>query len=353
MNIQVSLRTEPKTQPDFTKGPVPFGKNLTDHMFFMDYDTDKGWHSPRIVPEGPVLFDLSTSAMHYGQSIFEGLKAYNTKDGSINLFRPYENAQRFNKSAARLSMPEFPVEYMVDAIKALVDIDKSWIPDMPGTSLYIRPFMFASEPTLNITPSTNYTFCILLSPVASISGGKPFDIVVEEHYIRAAPGGTGFAKCAGNYAAAVRASAEANKNGFHQVLWLDAVHRKYIEEVSAMNVFFVIDGKLITPLAGDTILDGVTRKSIVQIVKDWGHPVEERNIAIDELLDAHASGKISEVFCAGTAAVITPIASITYGDTRMEFNGGQVGQLSTKIYEELVGIQTGALVDTRGWIEKI
>lgn len=354
MNIQIELTKKPKQKPDFSKGMVPFGKIISDHMFLMDYNESDKWHSPRIVPHGMLHFDPATTSFHYAQSIFEGMKAYKTKDGEALLFRPYENADRFNKSAYRMYMPQIDQELFVTAISKLVDIEKDWIPTLPGTSLYIRPFMMATEATLNLNFPETFMFCVLLSPVGLLSGSfKPVRILVEEHYVRAAPGGTGFAKCAGNYAGAMRASMEAKDKGYDQVLWLDATTRKNIEEVSAMNVFFIVEGKLVTPAAGDTILDGITRKSVIEIANDWGIKVEERLISIDEIIEAYKSGKVQEAFSAGTAAVITPIGTLAYKSTTMVFNEGETGELTKKIFEEITGIQTGAREDNRNWTYKI
>ena len=349
MNISVTLSENKKVKPRFGEEAFPFAKVTTDHMFLMDYTRAKGWHDARIVPYEPLALDPFTNALHYGQSIFEGMKAYKTKDGGALLFRPYENAKRFNLSAQRMCMPELDPDIMVGSVVKLLEIEKDWIPAVQGMSLYIRPFMFATEPTINVILPDAYLYMVILSPFGSLYGAKPVRIAVETEYIRAGRGGTGAAKCAGNYAGAMLAVVEAKKRGFDQVLWLDGTHRKYIEEVSTMNVFFVIDDLVVTPAVSDSILDGVTRKSVVQILKDWGYTVEERQISIDELAEAHAHGRVKEVFCTGTAAVITSIGEIAWGDKAMVFHNMQIGDLTKRVYDELTGIQTGICPDTRGW----
>lgn len=354
MNITLELTNSPKVKPNFSNGVVPFGKVITDHMFLMDYTEGRGWENPRIVPHGPLQFDPSCVSFHYAQTIFEGLKAYKTSDGQVTLFRPNENAARFNNSAHRMYMPQLPEEYFVQSVKKVVEVDKSWIPSALGTSLYIRPFMMATEATLNLTYPQNFMFCILLCPVGHLSGAfKPVRMLVEEHFVRAAPGGTGFAKCGGNYAGAMRASFEVKDKGYDQALWLDAVDRKYIEEASAMNIFFMIDEKVITPETGDTVLSGITRKSVIQLIKDMGITVEERKIDIQEIVDAYSNGKLKEVFSAGTAAVITPVGEINYKGNQMIFSNGKVGELSQKLYDTLTGIQTGVIQDKHGWVVKV
>jgi len=354
MNIQITRTTTPKQKPNPENG-LPFGRIFTDHMFMMEYSPESGWHNPRIEPYAPLTLDPATSCLHYGQLVFEGLKAYKTHDGTINLFRPHDNANRFNESAARLCMPEIDPDMTVAAISRLLELDIDWMPSAPGTSMYIRPFMLATDGHIDLPPSQTYLFMVILSPVGHLykDGLSPIKIFVEEEYVRAAKGGTGFAKCAGNYAGAALAAVTARAKGFNQVLWLDAVHRKYIEEVSAMNVFFVIDGTAVTPHSPGTILDGVTRNSVMEVLKDWGVPLEERPITIDELYAAHAAGKVSEVFCTGTAAVVSPIGEICWGDKPMHFSDGKIGELTQKLYDEITGIQTGARPDKFGWVVPI
>lgn len=353
MDIKITKTTNPFQKPN-PQETLPFGKIFTDHMFLMEFTPEKGWFNPRIEPYSPLTIAPSTSALHYGQLIFEGLKAYKNSDGQVSLFRPYENAHRLNKSATRLCMPNIDPNFTVMAISKLLEIDKDWVPHMPGTAMYIRPFMMATDESINLPPSENYLFMIILSPVGHLfkEGPVPLKIYVENEYVRAANGGTGFAKCAGNYAGAAIAGVKARDKGFNQVLWLDAVHRKYIEEVSAMNVFFVIDGKVITPQSPDSILGGITRSSVMTVINEWGIPLEERPIAIDELANAYKNNKVSEVFCTGTAAVVSPIGEICWGEERMLFNTSTQG-LTQKLYNEITGIQTSTLPDKHGWVVSI
>ncbi|MCL1996711.1 MAG: branched-chain amino acid aminotransferase [Defluviitaleaceae bacterium] len=354
MEIKMELTKNPKTKPVFGKDPMPFGKIFTDHMFLVDYNHQDKWYNPRIVPHAPLILDPATVVLHYSQTIFEGMKAFKSPDDEVLLFRAYDNAKRFNVSAYRMHMPEIDEELFLEAVKTLVKIDKDWVPNLPGMSLYIRPFMIATEITVNLTYPENFMFCVLTSPVGLLTGSfTTTRILVEEEYVRASPGGTGIAKCGGNYAGAMRAMFDANKKGYNQVLWLDAIERKYIEEVSTSNIFFVIDGTVVTPAISDTILDGITRRSLLALLKDWGIPIEERRISIQELVDAYKAGKVEEVFSSGTATVVTPIGQITYGDTDMEFNNNEVGPISKRLFEELTDIQKGVKPDPHGWITKI
>jgi len=352
MDIDVKLTQNPRTIPEYGKDQVPFGKLFTDHMFLMDYSVDKGWHDARILPYGDILLSPAANSIHYGQSIFEGMKAYKSPGDNVLLFRPFENAARFNASAHRMCMPEIMPEAMVEAVARLVEIDKGWIPKVPGMSLYIRPFMFATEAMVNVTLPETFMFGVLLSPVGSIMGtGEAMRLVAEEEYVRAAPGGTGAAKCAGNYAAAMRAVTQAKAKGYDQVLWLDATHRRYVEEASAMNVFFVMGDTVVTPELTGTILEGITRKSVIDILRGWGWKVEERKLAIDEVVEAAKAGSLTEAFSAGTAAVIGPIGEITWGDQVVRIGG--VGELTKRVYDELTGIQTGTRPDERAWVYKV
>ena len=354
MNIEISLTKKPKTKPNFGKDIIPFGKVITDHMFLLDYNNQDNWHNPRISPHKPLELDPAAAVLHYSQTIFEGMKAYKSPTGEVLLFRPYENARRFNISAHRMFMPKIDEEIFVAGVKSLVEADKDWVPDLPGMSLYIRPFMFCTEATINLNYPETFLFSVLASPAGLLTGSfTTTRILVEEEYVRAAPGGTGYAKCGGNYAGAMRAMFDAKSRGYDQVLWLDAIERKYIEEVSAMNIFFVIDGVVVTPAISNTILDGVTRKSVIEILKDWDIPVEERKISIQELAEAHKAGKVDEVFSVGTAAVVSPIGEITYSGNAMQFNNNEVGELTQNVYDELTGIQTGLREDTRGWTLKV
>ncbi len=352
--ITVTKTTSPKSKPaDETK--LGFGQTFTDHMFIMDYEEDKGWYNPRIIPYGPLLLDPSTMVFHYGQAIFEGLKAYRTKDGSINLFRPIDNMRRINVSNERMVIPQIDPEYCVECLEELVRIDQDWVPSAPETSLYIRPFIISTDPFLGVRPSKTYSFIIILSPSGAYypQGLNPVNIYVENEYVRAVKGGTGFAKTPGNYASSLASQAKAYKAGFVQVLWLDGVERKYIEEVGAMNVFFVIDGKLVTPSLCGSTLPGITRKTVIDLANSWGMAVEERKLSIEEVFSAAKEGRVSEVFGSGTAAVISPVGLMKWNDESVTFNDNVIGPFSQKLYDTITGIQYGRLSDDFGWIVKL
>ncbi|MBE6616420.1 MAG: branched-chain amino acid aminotransferase [Ruminococcaceae bacterium] len=354
LNIKIERTASPKTKPDYSK--LGFGKYFTDHMFLMNYSTEKGWHDARIVPYGPLPLDPSSMVFHYAQELFEGLKAYRKADGKIQLFRPMKNIERMNATCDRLCVPQIPAEDVLQAIKAVVEADKDWVPYDEGTSLYIRPFIIATDPMLGVHPSHTYIFAIILSPVGSYyaAGINPVKIFVEREYVRCVKGGTGRAKAGGNYAASLIGQKRAEDMGCAQVLWLDGVERKYIDEVGAMNVFFVIDGTVITPeLTDGNILPGVTRASCVELLKKWGVPVEERKLSIDEVMEAHANGKLDEAFGSGTAAVISPIGELYDGDTKMVINNNEIGPVAKRLYDAITGIQWGKTEDIMGWIEKI
>ncbi|MDD6032827.1 MAG: branched-chain amino acid aminotransferase [Oscillospiraceae bacterium] len=353
MEITIQRTTAPKQKPD--ENHLIFGHEFTDHMFVMDWDKDIGWHDARIVPYGPLELSPASNCLHYSQETFEGLKAYRTADGHIQLFRPQENFKRLNNSNDRLSMPRIDEDFALEALKMLVELDKDWVPYGDGRSLYIRPFMIATEPNLGAHSSTQYKFLIILSPVGAYyaSGLNPVNLYVETNYVRAVRGGTGFAKTGGNYAASMKAQDEAAEVGFSQVLWLDGVERKYIEEVGAMNVFFVIDGEIVTPSLQGSILPGITRKSVIEILKHWGYPVSERRLSVEELVKAYDEGRFTEMFGSGTAAVISPVGLLRYGDKDMVLSGGTIGELSQKLYDELTGIQWGKRPDPLGWIVKV
>ena len=353
MEITIQRTTAPKQKPD--ENHLIFGHEFTDHMFVMDWDKDIGWHDARIVPYGPLELSPASNCLHYSQETFEGLKAYRTADGHIQLFRPQENFKRLNNSNDRLSMPRIDEDFALEALKMLVELDKDWVPYGDGRSLYIRPFMIATEPNLGAHSSTQYKFLIILSPVGAYyaSGLNPVNIYVETNYVRAVRGGTGFTKTGGNYAASMKAQDEAAEVGFSQVLWLDGVERKYIEEVGAMNVFFVIDGEIVTPSLQGSILPGIPRKSVIEILKHWGYPVSERRLSVEELVKAYDEGRFTEMFGSGTAAVISPVGLLRYGDKDMVLSGGKIGELSQKLYDELTGIQWGKRPDPLGWIVKV
>jgi branched-chain amino acid aminotransferase len=332
-----------------------FGDIYTDHMFSMDFESGKGWLDPRIEPYGDLHIDPAAMALHYGQEIFEGLKGYRGKDGSLYLFRATDNFKRMNRSAVRLCMPEVDIDLVMEGLKRLIILDQDWVPRSEGTSLYIRPTMLATEPHLGVRPSNNYLFFIIIGPVGAYykEGLNPVKIYVENKYVRAAIGGTGEAKTAGNYAGSLLAAEEAKEKGFTQVLWLDAAERKYVEEVGTMNMFFIIDDEAITaPLTG-SILPGVTRDSVIQIFRDWGVKVSERNLSIDEVIEAAKKGSLKEAFGTGTAAVISPVGQITYKGEDHIVAGGKMGELSQKLYDEIVGIQYGTKEDRHGWVERI
>ncbi|MBP3377562.1 MAG: branched-chain amino acid aminotransferase [Clostridia bacterium] len=354
LDIKIERTATPKTKPDYSK--LGFGKYFTDHMFLMNYSTEKGWHDARIVPYGPLTLDPSAMVFHYAQELFEGLKAYRTAEGKIQLFRPDRNIERMNNTCDRLCVPQIPAEDVLQAIKAVVEADKDWVPYDEGTSLYIRPFIIATDPMLGVHPSHTYIFAIILSPVGSYyaAGINPVKIYVEREYVRCVKGGTGRAKAGGNYAASLIGQQRAEDMGCAQVLWLDGVERKYIDEVGAMNVFFVIDGTVITPeLTDGNILPGVTRASCVELLKKWGVPVEERKLSIDEVIEAQNNGKLDEAFGTGTAAVISPIGELYDGDNKMVINNNEIGAVAKRLYDAITGMQWGKTEDYMGWIEKI
>lgn len=350
MDIKITKTTNPKKKPeDPTK--LGFGKYFTDHMFLMDYDEGIGWHDARIEPYHDFNLDPACVVFHYAQEIFEGMKAYRTEDGKIQLFRPDCNAERMQNSADRLCMPPVPTEDFIQAVKTLVQVERDWVPDVYGTSLYIRPFMFGTDVTLGVHASKKYTFCIITCPVAAYyaNGLAPVKIYVEDDYIRAAPGLTGFTKCGGNYAASIKAGDMAEKAGYDQVLWLDGVHKKYVEEVGSMNIMFKIDGKIYTAPCEGTVLPGVTRRSIIELCRDWGYDVEEKHVAIKDIMKAAKKGKLEEVFGCGTAAVVSPVKELKWKDEVAEISGGKIGPLTQKIYDTLTGIQWGKVPDEKGW----
>jgi len=353
VKISIEKTKELKQKPD--QNNLGFGNYFTDHMFIMDYTEGKGWHDPRIVPYGPLAMDPSTMVFHYGQAIFEGLKAYKSKDGRILLFRPKKNMERVNISNDRLCIPYIDVDFCVEAVKALVDVDKDWIPSAEGTSLYIRPFIISTDPFLGVRPSKTYKFMIILSPVGAYypEGLNPVKIYVESNYVRAVKGGIGFAKTPGNYASSLKAQMEAKEKGYTQVLWLDGVEKKYIEEVGTMNVFFKINGEVITPALEGSILAGITRDSTIDLLKSWGVKITERKISIQEVYDAHANGSLEEAFGTGTAAVISPIGELNWNDNKITVNNGEIGELSSKVYSTITGIQSGNLSDEMSWTVEI
>ena len=353
MKISVEKTKNPKQKP--ASDHLVFGSTFSDHMFICDYSTEKGWHDPRIVPYQNISLSPSIMTIHYGQSIFEGLKAYKKADGKVNLFRPIENIRRLNASCRRMCIPEIDEALGLEAIKTLVDIDSDWIPEEPDTSLYIRPFIFATDPYLGVRASNSYSFMIITGPVGAYykEGMNPVKIYVESNYVRAVVGGLGEAKAAANYAASLKAKVEAKEKGYTQVLWLDGIEKKYIEEVGTMNVFFVLGDEVVTPELTGSILPGITRKSCIDLLKSWGYKMNERRISIQEVYDAHEKGKLKEVFGTGTAAVISPIGELNWNGKAIAIGDGKTGQLSQRLYDTLTGIQYGKLPDPFGWIEKV
>ena len=349
----VTRTTTPKERPD--EANLGFGKKFTDHMFVMNYTEGKGWHDGRIVPYAPFELDPACMVFHYAQEIFEGMKAYRTADGTVQLFRPVENARRINASGERMCIPPIPEEDFVDAVKELVAVDEDWVPHAPGTSLYIRPFIIASDVALGVHASKTYIFCVICSPSGSYYAGgmSPVKIYVENDDVRAVRGGTGFTKCGGNYAGSIRAAEKAEKAGYSQVLWLDGVERKYIEEVGAMNVMFKINGEIVTPALTGSILPGITRKSCIEVLKSKGFKVSERLLSIDELAQAMADGTLEEAWGCGTAAVVSPIGELCYKDQVFTVSGGKIGEVTQMLYDTLTGIQWGKLEDSFGWTQMI
>jgi|SRR5690625_326083 len=348
--IRVTKVDTPKEKPN--PNELAFGRVFTDHMFVMDYNEEKGWHDPRIVPYAPITLDPSAIVLHYGQTVFEGLKAYVTADGTAQLFRPEQNFKRLNRSNARLCIPPIDEAFALKALKKLVAIEKDWIPNLPGTSLYIRPFIIGTEPFLGVAPAKKYQFIIILSPVGAYyeEGINPVKIAVEDEYVRAVVGGTGEAKTGGNYAASLIAQEKIEDEGFAQVLWLDGVEKKYIEEVGSMNVFFKINGEVITPKLTGSILSGITRKSVIQLLNHWDIPVNERKISIQELYEAHQNGELEEAFGTGTAAVISPIGQLSWQNKHMIINEGKTGPIAEKIYNTITSIQNGTIEDPFDWV---
>mgnify|MGYP002550878780 CR=1 FL=1 len=357
MDIRFVKRDVLKEKPD--QKHLGFGKYMTDYMFVMDWTKEDGWKDARIVPEGPISLEPACVTLHYAQETFEGMKAYRTAEGKIQLFRPEMNAKRMINSNARLCMPEFPVDMFVEAVKALVKVEADWVPSEPETSLYIRPFMFATEAALGVHMASAYKFMIICCPVGAYyaEGINPVKILVEDELVRAVKGGTGFTKCGGNYAGSILGQVKAEKLGYSQVLWLDGEHRKYVEEVGSMNVFFKIDGEIVTPELDGSILPGITRRSVMTLAREMGIEVEERPISVDELIAAGENGRLTEAFGTGTAAVVSPVGELAYRDKHImigdkSVNNG-IGELTMKLYNTLTGLQWGRIEDTHGWVTDI
>lgn len=353
MNITVTKTTNPKEKPQMEN--LPFGKYFSDHMFMMNYDEGQGWHDPRIVPYAPLELDPSAMVFHYAQEVFEGLKAYKDKQGHVRLFRPDKNFARLNVSNERLAIPQIDEELCLEGLKQLVELDRDWIPEQEGASLYIRPFIIATDPYLGVRPSESYLFLIICSPSGLYypEGLAPVKIYVEDSYVRAVRGGTGFTKTGGNYAGSIRAQVIAHEKGYSQVLWLDGVEQKYIEEVGSMNIFFKIDGEVVTPALNGSILSGITRMSTIELLKKWGVPVSEKRISIQEVADAYDAGKLEECFGTGTAAIISPVGELRWEDKVMHINNNQIGEVTQRIFNAITDIQTGDAEDEMNWVVKV
>ena len=352
LEISVKKSANLKEKPDFSK--LGFGKYFTDHMFVMDYDSKNGWHDARIVPFDYIPIHPASTVLHYGAEIFEGMKAYKTKDG-YQMFRPTENLKRLNNSAERLCLPTIDEELFLKGLTELINLDYQWIPDYTGTSLYIRPFMFGNDESLGVHAVDRATFVIILSPVGNYyaEGLNPVKISIENQDVRAVRGGTGYAKCGGNYAASLRAGKRAAEKGFSQVLWLDGVEQKYVEEVGSMNVMFKIDGEIVTPMLTGSVLPGITRKSCIEILRNWGYKVTERLVSVDEIVKAAKDGKLEEAWGTGTAAVVSPIGHLFYDGVDYTVSNNKIGELTQKLYDELTGIQWGKREDKYGWVYKV
>ena len=351
LDIRYELSSKLKDKPK-DESKLGFGNIFTDHMFIMNYDTGKGWHDARIVPFSDISLSPAAMCLHYGQEIFEGLKAYRTKDGSIQLFRPDENFKRMNVSNERMVIPQVNEQDCLDGLMALLNVEKDWVPHTEGASLYIRPFIISTDPYVGVRPADHYLFIIILSPSGAYysTGLNPVKIYVESRYVRAVRGGTGFAKTAANYAISLKGQDEAHKQDYEQVLWLDGVEQKYVEEVGSMNIFFVIDGKIVTPALTGSVLPGITRKSAIEVCKKRGYEVEERRISIEEVAKAYDDGKLDEVFGTGTAAVISPVGHLKWNDKIMTINDNKIGPVSQMLYDTMTGIQWGTIPDEFGWV---
>ena len=353
MDIQITKTTTPSQMPPEEK--LGFGKVFTDHMLLVDYDDKQGWHDARIVPFGRISLHPASTVLHYGAEIFEGLKAYRREDGGVQLFRPMENVRRMNNSAERMSLPQMDEQEMLQLLTTFVKLEEKWVPKTFGTSLYLRPFMFGNDESLGVHAVHRATFMLIASPSGSYyaEGINPVKIMIEDEDVRTVRGGTGYAKCGGNYAASTRAGERAAKKGYSQVLWLDGVERKYIEEVGAMNVMFKINGEIVTPKLTGSILPGITRKSCIEVLKDLGYTVSERLLSVDELLNALQTGALEEAWGCGTAAVVSPIGKLAFGENEYEVGGGKIGEVTQKLYDILTGIQWGKVEDKYGWVYRL
>ena len=353
MEIKITKAPVLKEKPD--SATLGFGKKFTDHMFMMDWNDEKGWYNARIVPFANISLHPASTVLHYGSEIFEGLKAYRRADGKVQLFRPIENIRRMNRSAERLCLPQIPEDMAMEILETFVGLEQDWTPSAEGTSLYLRPFMFGNDESLGVHAVHNATYVIIASPVGSYykEGINPVKIMIEDEDVRAVRGGTGYAKCGGNYAASNRAGERAEKQGYSQVLWLDGVERKYIEEVGAMNVMFKIGDEIVTPMLTGSILPGITRMSCIEVLKNEGYKVSERLLSVDEFGEAHKNGTLEEAWGCGTAAVVSPIGELCYKGEKFTINGGEIGTVTQHLYDTLTGIQWGKIEDTFGWTKEI
>ena len=353
MQLTIIKTENPKTMP--AENELGFGKHFTDHMLVVEWEAEKGWYDAKIVPFGRISLHPASTVLHYGAGIFEGLKAYRREDGGVQLFRPMENVKRMNRSAERMSLPTMDEEEMLSLIEAFVKLEERFVPKSFGTSLYLRPFLFGNDECLGVHAVHRATFMLIASPSGSYykEGINPVGIMIESEDVRTVRGGTGYAKCGGNYAASTRAGERAAKLGYSQVLWLDGVERKYIEEVGAMNVMFKIDGKIVTPMLTGSILPGITRKSCIEVLKTEGYEVEERLFSVDELVAALENGTLEEAWGTGTAAVVSPIGKLAIGGKEYVVGGGKIGEVTKKLYDTLTGIQWGKCEDSFGWVYKI
>jgi len=353
-SFPVTRTTHPKPRP--ADDTLRFGQVFTDHMFMMEYDEGRGWHDGRIVPYAPFTFDPACCVLHYAQAVFDGLKAFRGADGQIRIFRGDRHAARLNRSCDLLCIPQLDPVLVQDSMQALVGVDADWVPAKRGTSLYIRPTVIATETFLGVHPASTYLYYVILSPVGPYykEGLNPVKILATDAHVRAVPGGLGAAKTAGNYAASLSAARDAERQGYTQVLWLDGKHREFLDEVGTMNIMLRIGDTVITPpLSNGTILDGVTRNSVLQLLRDWGIPAEERAVSIHEVIEAHKQGTLTEMWGTGTAAVISPVGELGFKDVRMSINGGRIGDLTQRLYDAVTSIQYGATNDAHGWMKLV
>lgn len=347
--FKITKTTHPKPKPDESR--LGFGKYYTDHMLLIDYTAGIGWHDARIVPFANLELHPAAVVLHYGTEIFEGLKAYRRPDGKVQLFRPLENVRRMNNSARRMALPTMDEELGLEALRTFVELEQSWVPSAPGTSLYLRPFMIATEPNLALHAIKEVSYVLIASPVASYfeNGLTPVKIMIEDEDVRAVRGGTGEAKCGGNYGASLKAQEIAHEKGYEQILWLDGIEKKYIEEIGAANAFFVIGDEVVTSELNGSILPGITRNSIIALCKKKGIKVSERKISIDELEQAYRDGQLKEMFASGTAAIVSPVGELLYKGEKMVINNNEIGPIAQEMYDTIYGIQTGKLEDFMDW----